>query len=291
MYGFNVVNIMDLVKRSQKEWDQRAESRKVYEAELKEKMQAAVEKESLLQEDLKAAQDIVKGMEADYLKLQADTEKKQSATVRKKSMTAAKVKSGEVSLREFQFKGKKESEILQAIVENSTKELADSLNVIRAKNSEILELELEIYKQQQIVFSCSLYPGETLRKAYEEQAKFLSQEMNVLFEDKVQSDSRVKTKESDIWLIEGKTLYGKGGHSWNGLTLEKAHAVAFSPIFPLRLIPELEKELKALEGNEESINVVLHVGPQGLKTAEIDVFQTRKPGTLISTSSKDKKRR
>jgi len=281
MEGIEIRDIMDLVKKADINWREMRKKREQEEKAMKERLAAAVEKEAALQKQLSAARAIAEGMEKEYLELEKKIETETKQAIESRELTEKDVKEGRVSITEFYSKGKKKGDILAMTIEQTLKELEQVLETIRAKNKEILELELEIYKQHQIVFSCSLYPGRVLEKAHRDQADFILRETSILFNDQIQSDSRVKQKEHELNCTEGRGL--SAGYTWGPLTWEQAHSVIFDPIFPKKFIPELEEELQKLKGTDQQINI-LHRFGFGAQDPYIDVSAV--PGRNPKTKGK-----
>jgi hypothetical protein len=285
MEGIDVVSITDLILKADIRWKAEAVKRKEQQVELKAKMEASLAEESGLIKELKQAKKTVAKMESDYFEFEKKAEKEEKKRIEKEQLTAEKVKSGEISLREFQSKGITEKQKSSLVIAGILKRLKDSLNVIRSKRKEILQLELELAKLHKKIFQLSLYPGRVLSDALKDQKSFIDREMTALYSDMAQSDSSVKLCEHKLHLIEGGGL--SAGHRWNRLSLEQARMVLFDPIIPWNLIQDFTEQLQQFQDPEGLINVILHL--PGGRDPSIEVVPTAGRGPkkqVIQTGEK-----
>lgn len=259
MEGITIESIGDLVKKAAIRWKQQTEKRKAHEAQLKEVLDNAIAEESGLHKKIIADKKAVNSLQQQYFKLEKLAKKEAKKTVEKEQLTAADVESGKITLRQFQAQGISEKKKADLIVEKILKQLEDSLNLIRIKRKKILQKELKLAKLQRKVFRLSLFPGEVLSKALEDQKSFVDREMNSLYQDVVTAESNTKLLEHQLHLSEGKGL--SAGHRWDRISLEKAQRILFDPIIPESLIADLKKQLQQFQDPEELINVILHSPP------------------------------
>jgi len=257
MEGITIESIGDLVKKAAVRWKEQTEKRKAHEAQLKEVLDNAIIEESKLHKKIVSEKKAVNLLQQEYFKLEKSVEKEAKKTVEKEQLTAADVESGKITLKQFQAQGISEKKKKNLIVEKILQELEHSLNLIRIKRKKILQKELKLAKLQRKVFRLSLFPGEVLSKAYEEQKDFVDREMTVLYQDVATADSNTKLLEHQLHLSEGKGL--SAGHRWDRISLEKAQRILFDPIIPESLIADFKQQLQEFQDPEELINIVLHM--------------------------------
>jgi len=268
MEGITILSITDLVKKADIRWKEDEQKRADHKAKLKGILNTAIGEESGLIKKLTQEKKVVAGMEKEYFEMEKKVEKETTAAVEKNELTAEKVKSGEISIREFQARGVTAGEKVSLIIAGILEKLKASLKVIRSKRKEVLQKELELAKLKNKVNSLRLYPAQILSKSYQDQIEFLNTNMGVLHAAVVTSNSSVKLLEHFLHLTDGRGL--SAGHSWTRLTLEQAMKIPFDPILPESLIQDFKQQLHTFQDPEELINVRLHTPPGRDSSIEVD---------------------
>jgi len=288
MIDSTIGSIGDLVQKAQEFWQAQTDKRVAHEKHLKEILDTALAEEGGLIKEIVAGKKAINTLQQEYFDLEKSAEKETTAAVEKTALTAEKVKSGEITLKEFQFRGVTAEQKTSLIIAGIMEKLKASLNVIRSKRKDVLQQELKLAKIKNKVNSLSLYPAQVLSKAYENQIEFLNTNMSVLHAAVVQSNSSVKQLEHFLHLTEGRGL--GAGHRWDRLTRDQARNIPFDPIIPEALIKDLKQQLQTFQDPEELINVSLHMPPGRDSSIEVNPAAGIGPiKQVIQTGKKVKK--
>jgi len=214
--GIKIDSIPDLVKRINVEWKRKEKEAEAEKKRLEEELKAAVQEEAKIKKELDKARKIAQKMEEDYSEAEAKIEREERERIEKEAIKEEDVRAGKASLKDFIREGKSEKQITEEVVKQSMKELVGGLQAIRAKNLEILELE----KKELGLFHSEVYQAKTQLQKVDHRLNF----------------------------TRGKAL--TPGYKWEKCSPAEARKIAFDPILPQELVPDLLKQLKQHEGQE-----------------------------------------
>ena len=262
--GMQIGTIPDLLARVEEEYEKRKEEASIQQKANKEKLSAAIREEAELTKKIDKEQKIVERMQNDYLDLEVKTEKEKRAEATKNVLKESDVRSGKVSLKDFILKGKKDSEILEEIVEKVAAEIDRGLRVIHTKNKEILELEKSRAESKNMIRALLIQPGQFMLELLKGLKEFTEIQVGSFIEDMHGYRTELDEIKRKILLTEGKSL--TPGYNWGDrMTIAEAYKLIFNPIIPLELIPKLKAELEKCKG-AESVTVSYY-----LRSKEFDI--------------------
>ncbi len=256
--GIRIDSIPDLVKRVKDEWAKKEKEASARKKELEENMRGALRKEKELKEKLKKANSVVSKMEDEFQALESKILKEKEKSIKKGIPLEADVKEGKISLKEFQAKGKREADIQKEAVEQTQKELSQSLEAIRKKRLEIMNIEHELIKTQHRVRQLLLQPGMILKETLEKLKEFADREMSIFFEDYHSTRSDLQQMEHRLQLTTGKAL--TSGYRWDRMPVKEARKIQFDPILPQGLVPSFLEQLSKFN-EDDQVTVVLTLRP------------------------------
>lgn len=242
-------SVFDLVKRIDAEYEKKKKEAEALQKKYRMDLKAAVQEEKELIAKIDKEKKIAQKMQQDYLELETEKEREKKGQVEKGILREADVRSGKVSLREFNLKGKMDKQISDEILERTTKEMEQSLKIVRAKNLEILKLEKSLCETQNRIRGLILAPARILQRAFKDSAEIADLQIGELLADVYGSRDALKQAEHKLLLTEGKSL--TPGFSWDRLNMDEARAIIFSPILPLELVPKLKGELEKFKDAEK----------------------------------------
>jgi len=262
--GMQIGTIPDLLARVEEEYEKRKEEASIQQKANKEKLSAAIREEAELTKKIDKEQKIVERMQNDYLDLEVKTEKEKRAEATKNVLKESDVRSGKVLLKDFILKGKKDSEILEEIVEKVAAEIDRGLRVIHTKNKEILELEKSRAESKNMIRALLIQPGQFMLELLKGLKEFTEIQVGSFIEDMHGYRTELDEIKRKILLTEGKSL--TPGYNWGDrMTIAEAYKLIFNPIIPLELIPKLKAELEKCKG-AESVTVSYY-----LRSKEFDI--------------------
>ena len=275
--GIEIRTIPDLVKRVKEEWDRKEKEAEARKKELEENMRGALRKEKELKGKLEKAESVVSKMESEYSELESKLLKEKRKAAEKGTPLEEDVRSGKISLKEFQKKGKFEAEIQKAVIEKTQEELSQSLEAIRSKKLEIMQLQLELIKTQHRVRQLMLQPGIILKEVLKNLKEFADKEMGLFYADYASTREALQQQEHRLQLTTGKAL--TPGYRWDRMSVKQAKTVAFDPILPEKLVPSLLNQLSQLDDDASVIvdftlrPLEVHVSSHGVYTPRSDKFK------------------
>ena len=275
-----ILTIPSLLARVDEELEKQLAERKRLEAENQESLNAAIQKERGLVDEIGKAKNIAKKMIAEFRGIEIEAVKEKRKEAEGTALREADVRSGKAKLEDFHKKGKWDKAISDETRKESTAELEQTLKVIREKNLEILMLEDSLGECRNTIRGLSMRPGRFMLEFLKTIREFTEDEMGAFLAEMEGyrfSWNQVKEK---ILLTQGKTMSGR--HVWSGLTMDEARDLQFSPLLPTECIEKLKSELDTYEG-ADGIALTLYVK---LKTIEITSLTPRR-GLLQTTDVKE----
>jgi len=180
-------------------------------------------------------------------------------------------------LRNSRKRGKFEAEIQKAVIEKTQEELSQSLESIRSKKLEIMQLQLELIKTQHRVRQLMLQPGVILREVLKNLKEFAEREMGLFYADYAQTREAVQQQENKLNLTKGKSL--TPGYRWDRMKVKEARKIAFDPILPEKLVPSLLQQLSKFSDSDQVIvdftlrPLEVHVSSFGVHNIQSDKFK------------------
>lgn len=244
--GIKINSIPDLIKRVKDEWKRKEKEAEARKKELEENMRVAIQKEKHLKAELKKYRLIAEKMEKEYQGLESKLLKEKEKEIKKNTPLESDVREGKISLKRFQQEGKYEKDIQAQVVKETQEELSLSLEAIRAKNLEIMNLEHELIQTQHRVRQLMLQPGLMLKETLEKLKDFTDREMSLFFEDYQSTRSNLQQMQHKMNIIE-KGVGISRGFSWDRCSPEEAKKIAFDPILPENLVPSLLQKIESLK--------------------------------------------
>jgi len=249
--GIEIRTIPDLVKRVKEEWDRKSQEAEARKKELEENMRGAIRKAKELKGKLEKAESVVQKMEFEYSELESKLLKEKRKAAEKDTPLEKDVKEGKISLKEFQKKGKFEAEIQKAVIEKTQEELSQSLEAIRKKRLDIMNLELELIRTQHRVRQLMLQPGVILKEVLKNLKEFADRELGLFYADYASTREAVQQQEHKLNLTRGKSL--TPGYRWDRMKVKEARKIAFDPILPRELVPSLLQQLSRFDDSDQVI--------------------------------------
>jgi len=268
--GIEIRTIPDLVKRVKDEWEKKEKEASHRRKELEDNIRGALRKEKELKGKLKKAELVVSKMENDYAELESKLLEEKEKEIKKAVPLEQDVREGKISLKEFQAKGKYEKDILAQVVRETQQELSQSLEAIRAKKLEIMNLEHELIKTQHRVRQLLLQPGVILKSTLKNLKEFADREMGLFYEDYASTREALQQQEHLLQLTTGQAL--TSGYRWDRQPVKEARKIQFDPILPKSLVPSLLQQISKFN-EDDSVSVVLTLRPLSVDVSSFGTYR------------------
>lgn len=238
-----------LLKMLNEELEKRKEELTAREKAEKASLDALFKEEKRLIALLKKEQDISDKMQADYLDLEKDVEAEIKKKVEKGALRAKDVKSGKISLRQFNNMGQTEKQLSDEIVKQVTEKLKETLEATRAKGLEVMKIEKEKYEVQDKISLMMLRPGVNFLQTLKGIEQYGEAQLVIFQEYLPRQDVQIKEIQQELWLTENKTL--GGGHTWETMTVKEAKKIIHDPCLPADLVGKLLSLLAELKEDKQ----------------------------------------
>jgi len=277
--------IGSLIEKISKEYRRLEEEGKAEEEIQRKNLDELIGKEKRIKVDLDKAQEIVKGMESEYLAIETKVESKARTDIEETSLKEIDVKEGRASLTDFFKRGRKKAEITRMTIEQAGKELADILKAVRSKHLEIMELEKSLYRCQIDFRQMAIYPARIMTEKLKKLKEYLDSQVGAVVYDLPQASSALEQVCHKLELTKGRSL--SPGHTWEARPLKEAKKIIFSPIIPFELVQELKEKLASME--EGRPIVVSYFLGRGTKPGPgtVDVDYSLLAGRISKTSKEE----
>lgn len=246
---FKIDSVPDLIARITKLWRSKENEAITLQAEQKEKLKTEIRNEKTITAQLEKQRKIAAQLEKEYMGIEKKTEAEAKTRVSKGILRESDVRSGKITLKEFQAKGRYDKDLTEEAAEQSTEELEKTLKVVRGEYLEILELEKSLCESQNIIRSLILQPAMILQQVLKDCKEITEQEIGLFLADNYGNRSALELAKHKLLLTQGKSL--TPGYNWDRMPTEEARKLIFNPIIPLDLVPLLKAELEKVKGSLE----------------------------------------
>ena len=251
-----IKTIPDLLARVDEELEKRLAERRKREAENRESLNAAIQKERGIVDEIGKAKKIVEKLSAEYLEIELKTITEKRKEAEGTAIREADVKAGKASLRDFREKGKWDSAIVSETRKKSVAELEQTLKVIREKNLEVLMLEDSLGECRNRIRGLAIQPGRFMLDFLKGLREFTEDEVGAFMGELDSYRTGWDQTKQDILLTQGKSMSGR--FTWDNLTMAQARALQFNPALPLSCVEKLKSLLEEFEGSE-NISIAYYV--------------------------------
>lgn len=259
--------VSTLLQRVNEEYAKRQEEAEAQDRANEELLTTATNKEKELIGEISRAKGLVGKMINDYGKIEADVEASERKKIEENVLREGDVRSGKVSLREFRKRGKYDVKIAEEALAKSVHELETTLNVVRGKNLEILQLEERLGDCRNTIRNLTIRPGLTMLNMIKALYDFTDVQVAEFMGELESLRTGWNQTKEDIQLAGGKSISGR--HVWSGLTMDKAKALQFSPLLPLSCVGKLKSELAKYKG-AGSISITFYVNLKDIEITSIE---------------------
>jgi len=273
----------DLLARVDEELEKQLAARRKREAENRESLSAAIQKERGIVGRIGEAKNIVKKMIAEFHTIEAKAIAEKRSEAEGTAIREADVRAGKASLKDFHSKGKWDSAISDETRKKSVAELEGSLRIIREKNLEILMLEDSLGECRNTIRALSIQPGRFMLEFLKTIREFTEDELGAFMTELEGYRTEWDQVKQAILLTQGKSMSGR--YVWDSLSMDEARSLQFSPLLPISCVEKLKSELETYEGSE-GISITLFTR---IKDIEITSISPRPSGILHLTDIKEDK--
>lgn len=260
----------DLLARVEEEYQKQKKQAISKQAELKEILASALEKEAELVKKIGAARKITIDMEKEFHSLEVKVEKEKRSKIEKDSIRQKDVTAGRVSLKEYQKVGVSEEAISARVVAETMAHLANSLEACRAKRLEVLQLEEKLGECRNTIRGAVIQPGQFMLDTLKSLRDFTDRQLGSFLGEMESLRSEWNQIKHKLLLTQGKSV--TPGYRWDRLTPEEALAIQFDPILPIECVKKLKFQLGQYE-DAKTVNVAFWLRD---KSVEVSVITGRR---------------
>jgi len=251
-------SLVSMAKAShQKVMDEAAQAERAH----KKRIADLTEKERGLKQEIATGRETLEKMIEDFEVLEEKKKAAIEAAFDSSRLSEADVKSGKITIGQFQAEGKRAEEIEKTVAARTLEALEQSSSAVRSKGEEIARLQLALYSTQSSIHGLLTQPVKSLRMSYRNLIDMLDYQMEGLTKDGHSSQSLKVQKEHEIQLIE-KGIAVSGGYVWSNIGLKEAYRIRLDPILPEEHIPLLLKGLSEIE-ETEGLRITVTYHPPG----------------------------
>ena len=296
------------IKTFRREVDAKLKDAEALERDAQRKQEALEKRITAQTKKLADEQAVLEKLERDYAALadkrQAAAEAEEAGGMKRHS---EELKSGKIDVSKFQALKAELREAKEAKLAALKVELADSLEVIRAKDAEVAELERELLTlQQDFYYLEQLAPSLGLQEV-EALLKQLSVRRHNAAEHSIRIRAQLAKVEDYCQRAQGKGPAFTSGQKFDSLDLAGVKGLRFRASIPARYSPLVEKAIGEISANEEQrlargqaagrYSVTLHYAPLAGTNGRVDwlcenvnAYEVVKAPGLLSMTSKQKPR-
>lgn len=255
-----------LLQRINEEYEKRQKEVAIKDRANRELLTKTHSEETALIAEILEAKKIVGKMINDYGQIEVDVESAARKGIEENVLRESDVKSGKVTLREFNKKGKYDQKISEEVLTKSVQELGSLLPVIRDKNLEILLLEERLGSCRNMIRNLNIRPGLSMRDLFKQLYDF-SDVQTADFSNELESfRTEWNQKKAEILLTQGKSFSGR--NVFQCKTMAEAKNLQFSPLMPISCIGKLKSLLAEYKG-AEGVSITLYMNLQEIEITSI----------------------
>lgn len=222
------------------------------EKQQKEQIAEMTAKEKELKKEIGEAKEQLETMASEFEVVERKQREKALAEIKSEEMTEDDLKSGKITIAQFEANGKDTDEVRRMALAKTVEILERSSDAARSKGEEIVRFEKDLYDIQDSIYSMLMYPIKLWRQSYRDVGDMLDFQFSKMAEGGSSARALSDQKKNEVMLIESGISISSTGYVWSNLSLKDAYRVRFDPILPKEHIVSLLEELDGIPGTERT---------------------------------------